>query len=82
MSLILTVITFGNNLKLIYSDSDGLLCKTPTGASRTSKGGWFQDGWLHVIWKWNKSMCAWECGIRMGWVGKSTIQCWGMMWVW
>ena len=29
--------------------------------------------WLHVIWKWNKSMCAWECGIRMGWVGKSTI---------
>ena len=25
-------------------------------------------------------MCAWECGIRMGWVGKSTIQCWGMMW--
>jgi len=19
---------------------------------------------------------------RMGWVGKSTIQCWGMMWVW
>ena len=37
----------------------------------------FQDGWLHVIWKWNKSICAWEYGIRVGWVGwvgKSTNQ--------
>ena len=37
----------------------------------------FQDGWLHVIWKWNKSICAWEYGIRVGWVGKSTNQGWG-----
>ena len=25
--------------------------------------GWFQAGWLCVIWKWNKSVCAWECGV-------------------
>ena len=24
--------------------------------------GRFQDGWLHVIWKWNKSVCAREYG--------------------
>ena len=34
----------------------------------------FQDGWLHVIWKWNKSICAWEYGIRVGWVGKVQIK--------
>ena len=28
--------------------------------------GRFQDGWLNVIWKWNKSICAWEYGIRLG----------------
>ena len=28
--------------------------------------GWFQDGWLRVIWKWNKSVCAWEYWIRVG----------------
>ena len=45
-----------------------------TGASRTSMVARFQDGWLHVIWKWNKSICAWEYGIRVGWIGKSTSQ--------
>ena len=29
--------------------------------------GRFQDGWLCVIWKWNKSVCAWEyCRSVMG----------------
>ena len=58
------------------AESELFLCKTPTGASRTSEGGRFQDGWFHVIWKWNRSrpICAWECGIGMGWVGKSTSQ--------
>ena len=28
--------------------------------------GRFQDGWLRVIWKWNKSICTWEYWIRMG----------------
>ena len=27
--------------------------------------GRFHDGWLRVIWKWNKSVCAWEMGL--GW---------------
>ena len=35
-------------------------------------GGRFQDGWLRVIWKWNKSICAWECGI--GWGGWGKVQ--------
>ena len=25
----------------------------------------FHDGWPHVIWKWNKRVCAWEYGIRV-----------------
>ena len=33
------------------SDSDSLLCKTRTGASRTCMDGRLQDGWLRVIWK-------------------------------
>ena len=39
----------------------------------------FQDGWLHVIWKWNKSICAWEYG---GVDGESTSQWWGRVGVW
>ena len=35
--------------------------------------GQFQDGWLHVIWKWNKSICAWEYGIMVGWIGKVQV---------
>ena len=35
--------------------------------------GLFQDGWLHVIWKWNKSICAWEYGIRVGWMRKVLV---------
>ena len=54
-------------------DSDLLQCKTPTGVSRTSMDGRFQDGWLHVIWKWNKSICAWEYGIRVGWMGYKSM---------
>ena len=27
--------------------------------------GRFQDGWLHVIWKWNNGVCAWEYRIRV-----------------
>ena len=38
-------------LVVIYSDSDLLSCKTPTGTSHTSMDGWFQDRWLRVIWK-------------------------------
>ena len=30
---------------------------------RTSTVCRFQDGWLHVIWKWDKGRCAWEMGI-------------------
>ena len=34
--------------------------------------GWFQDGWLRNIWKWKKSVCAWEYGIivRVGWMAR------------
>ena len=62
------------SIKPCEYDAIGSPGKSPTGASRTSEGGWFQDGWLHVIWKWNKSICAWECGIMMGWMGKTTSQ--------
>ena len=34
----------------------------------------FQDGWLHVIWKWNKSICAWENGLGWGGWGKVQIK--------
>ena len=30
---------------------------------------WFQDGWLCVIWKWNKSVCG-----NMGLGGWSKVQ--------
>ena len=30
--------------------------------------GWFQGGWLCVIWKWNKSVYAWEYWIRVWWI--------------
>ena len=39
--------------------------------------GRFQDGWLRVIWKGNKSGCAWEYGIRVGWMGKYMSVMWG-----
>ena len=47
---------------------------TPTGASRTSMVDRFHDAWLQVIWKWNKSVYAWEYGIRVGWMGKCICQ--------
>ena len=56
--------------------SDLLKCKTPTGASCISTEGRFQDGWLHVIWKWNKSVCAWKYGIRVGGWGKVVFEVW------
>ncbi|KAK2173075.1 hypothetical protein NP493_898g00016 [Ridgeia piscesae] len=34
--------------------------------------GRFQDGWFHVIWKWNKSICAWNVGL--GWGGWGKVQ--------
>ena len=39
--------------------------------------GRFQDGRLHVIWKWKKDVCAWEYRIRVERVEKSIGQCWG-----
>ena len=37
----------------------------------------FQDGWLHVIWKWNKSVSAWEYGIMVGVDGKTYMSVMG-----
>ena len=45
------------------SDSKLFKCKTPTGASC----------WLHVVWKLNKSICAWEYGIWGGGVDGETF---------
>ena len=41
------------------------------GITHYTMDGWFQDGWLCVTWKWNKSVCTWEYGIRVGWMEES-----------